>query len=761
MYIRRVHAFWVMSSLALASLLALPGRAVEPVPLDPARGCLELSPWLELLEDPERRWTPERIAAGEAEGLFRPFAEECGAPGPAAYAAWLRLRLEPTGAPGERWLLELSHPQIYQLSVHQVDSGGEVRPLAELGYGAPRWDLRPALPLEGHELLLWIRSDAFSNPVLRACTPEALRRGATASQHLDGLVQGLLLAVLLLNLVLGLRLRDRRHLLLALGLLPFNLHLVVMRGWLHALLPGAQHGLLPGLTLLFMAGSLACVIAFTRRFLDTRRLAPRMDLALRALAWAILAANALLVLSIGAAAAAQGILVLAYIVCEPWAGVLALLKGARHARMFLAGWVLSLPLMAAFLLFMAGVTPDVPWTFLGAHLAMLVLSLFLTLGLIDLHRFKPAERLLLVQAGDRAQSAERFQAARLLRVGQALRLPLARVRARAESLLGQELSAPQREHARLVLESARALGLIVDDLRNLEALDAGRSEVVQQPFDPARALGDAVDLLAPQARARGLALELRLEPGLPARALGDAGRLRQVVTNLVGNALKFTHQGGVEVRAGPADQGGLRVEVRDTGPGIPEPERARLFQPFSRLASTAGGTGLGLYLSKQLLAGMGGRIGLESQAGQGSTFWFELPLPVLDATPATHPAKILVVEDNPINQKLALAYLERLGLSGQIAPDGESALALVRAEPIDLVLLDLQLPGMDGYETARRILAEPPPHPVLVAWTAHALEDDQAACRSAGMQAHLTKPTSLEEMRAVLNRWLKPRGGPP
>jgi CheY-like chemotaxis protein len=265
-------------------------------------------------------------------------------------------------------------------------------------------------------------------------------------------------------------------------------------------------------------------------------------------------------------------------------------------------------------------------------------------------------------------------------------------------------------------------------------------------------------------------LRLRLDPALPKQVIGDAARLRQVLTNLLGNAAKFTEMGQVRLEVEPVAGTGAAMQVRfaviDTGPGIPPEQQDRLFQSFHQLDSTRGrhgGTGLGLAISRQLIERMGGRIGVESEPGRGSTFWFELPLvPTREAVAETaaaatgpvRPLRVLVADDVATNRELLRALLRRGGHEVRLAVNGVEALALAQSELPDLVLMDVSMPELDGMETARRLRALDGPlaRVPIVALTAHAFPADVEACLAAGMNGHLAKPIDPAALNAVLAR---------
>jgi CheY-like chemotaxis protein len=285
------------------------------------------------------------------------------------------------------------------------------------------------------------------------------------------------------------------------------------------------------------------------------------------------------------------------------------------------------------------------------------------------------------------------------------------------------------------------------------------------------------DLLGADAREKGLDLTTFVHGDAPAFVRGDPGRLRQVLTNLVGNAIKFSDHGEVAVRVHPGEQAAgvarLRFEVTDTGIGIPSDAQRQLFQAFEQVDSSAtrrhGGTGLGLAISKQLVEMMEGEIGLESTLGAGSTFWFDVPLAVASAPPTTvvrgqdpvdlrvhGGARLLVAEDNPVNQLVAVRMLEKLGYRADVAANGSEAVDALMRIDYAAVLMDCQMPEMDGFEATREIRRRQSGgrRTPVIAMTAAAAEEDRNRCFEADMDDYLSKPVRSEDLGTVLARWL-------
>jgi PAS domain S-box-containing protein len=395
---------------------------------------------------------------------------------------------------------------------------------------------------------------------------------------------------------------------------------------------------------------------------------------------------------------------------------------------------------------------------------------------------KAVERAL-SEAHRQALDALAAKAEFVAQVGHEVRTPIHGIVGLAELLGDADLDEESRRLVAAIRRSGEGLSIVINDLLDFSKIEAGRVELVDGVLSPHRLVADVVDILRPQADERGLVLEGLVGARVPPFIRGDELRLRQVIVNLVGNAVKYTDEGTVRVSVDTVEHSGdtflLRFDVADTGLGIPPDEIPRLFQPFTQSSATAGsgrvGTGLGLTVSRQLVELMGGEISVTSQLGVGSTFSFTLPtvagvperLPSGQTRPERLPeqrGRVLVVEDSPVNQALIERQLIRLGCEAVVAPTGVEALGLMDQMAFDLVLMDRQLPGIDGLETTRRWRAQENPSGTrlpIVAMTASAAPGVQAECLEAGMDGFLAKPARLEDVGSVLDRFLRPVGGPP
>lgn len=367
-----------------------------------------------------------------------------------------------------------------------------------------------------------------------------------------------------------------------------------------------------------------------------------------------------------------------------------------------------------------------------------------------------------------------------------MRTPLNAVMGLADLMTDMKLDDEARHTARLIHSSARTLVRLINDLLDHSRLEAGKLELVRAPYNLRDLLGELADIATVQCEDLGLTFSLRVEDDLPDPVIGDEGRLRQVLLNLLGNAIKYTREGGVTlaVRPGEASAGRVKVEFRitDTGIGITQAQQELLFQPYSQaaagVAAGSGSSGLGLAISRMLVERMGGRIGVESEESWGSTFWFTLPFePAPTDAVVTGPApgaapgiaarnslvgrSALLVEDNRINQRVAVGMLRRLGVTARTADDGAAALAILADEAFDVVFMDVQMPGLDGLEATRRLRAggagERNRDVPVIAMTGHVSREDRQACTDAGMNEYVAKPISGERLReAMMNVLVAP-----
>jgi two-component system sensor histidine kinase RpfC len=414
------------------------------------------------------------------------------------------------------------------------------------------------------------------------------------------------------------------------------------------------------------------------------------------------------------------------------------------------------------------------------------ISFLIALAVLPFYVGVLAERL--NQARRKAEEASLAKSRFLANMSHEMRTPLNAIIAMAELLKRNDLKGSQREIVDTLASSAQLLLGQIEDVLDEAKIESGRIQIERKPFDLGELLRSTARVVQSQARSKGLALKVDIGPGVSGWCVGDAHHLRQALLNLLANAIKFTHRGEILLAASLAEEPAerrIRFEVKDTGIGIPVDKQAVIFEPFTQaddsISRTYGGTGLGTTIARQLVSLMGGEIRLVSTVGLGSLFWFELPLPIAEEAAVTaaravveknfataaanvaplHSVRILVAEDNHVNQRVTQMVLEGAGFSAHIVDSGEEALDALENGNYDLALFDVSMPGLSGIEALKMYrFSTPSPIPVMML-SAHVTSQIVEECERAGAVQFIPKPVRSEELLGAVREQLALRTAAP
>ena len=763
--------------VALA-LLALAGAPAA----DASAGDFALTQGVEVLRDPEGRFSFDQVLAGEVAAQFQPHGQPVFNAGYTRVVHWFRIPLPAEAAPGE-WLLEVGYPLLDYVDIWVPEPDGwrhlqtgDQRPFAarvlhHRNFVVPVV-LAPSLPRTAY---LRVDTQSTLQVPLHLWSPLRFIEKSQPEQYALGVFYGIMIVMLAYNLFAWLLVRDASYIYYIAYIAVITLLQAALNGLTTQYLFGesAYWGnlVLPlslGATVLFAS-------LFTHAFLDTPHNLPIMNRVLWGLFGLALVLTVAIffvpyAVSIKATSILAGSMTLVFFAT----GVRALVVGVRAARFFMLAWAVYLLSIQLRIALGFGWVPSNFLTLYSPQIGGALEVTLLALALADRITLERQEKERLARERAVAQAATQAKSEFLARMSHEIRTPINAVTGFTDLALRAGDESARIDYLRQIRSASRSLLTIINDILDMSRVEAGKLALSVQDFQLRPLVASVRELFGPQAAEKGIELAFTVGDEVPSVVRGDPVRLEQVLVNLAANALKFTGRGrvslAVTLEAATPEDAVVRFAVADTGMGIAPEQRARLFEPFSQgdesITRRFGGTGLGLAICKQLVELMGGQIAVDSEEGKGSTFHFTVRLgrvasTARDTQPESEPAlqfpgaRVLIVEDNALNQRLAKELLAQLGASVALAANGVEAVAAAALEKFDAILMDVQMPEMDGLEATRRIRAQPGGAAVpILAMTAHALAGSREQCLAAGMTDFIGKPITVRGVTGALARYL-------
>lgn len=789
-----------MSRLLALVMSLVFSSLVGAVTFDEQVRALPLGQSMYVFEDVRGDASIDDVSSQAVQGSFRLHDKPVLNAGYSRSVFWLRLDLQylPRQEQGARsWLLELAYPPLDHLELYLPDDSGSFTLAQRTGDALP-FDSRQIRqnnylfelslePGQTKRIYLRLESQGSIQAPLTLWSPNAYLEEQPGRIYVLGIIYGVLLVMLVYNLFIFLSVRDTSYLYYILYIASFGLYQISVNGagieyfwpdspwWANAATP-------------FLIGSAALFgCQFARSFLHTAEHSPWVDRLLLVL-MACGAAVMILALCISYATALRlaTYLALLFTVVIFAAGILAWLRGMRVARYFIFAWTAFLVGGIVNTLMVLGYVPNVFLTMYASQIGSALEVGLLSLALADrINAMKEERTRILQEAGRKLEAlnqeladSNRFKDEFLATVTHELRTPMNGVIGSLELMQTVKMDVELEQYQKTAAASARDMMRMVNDILALTELQAGKLYPRRDAFSLRGLLDGLCAQYAPRAEDKGLSFTLELDDSLPDTLEGDAAKLAQALGYLLDNAIKFTSEGGVTLEVGRAGSIGsnlpLSVVVSDSGIGFAHVE-GDLYQRFHQLDGSMtrkyGGLGIGLAICRHLVDLLGGSLSHESQPGVGSRFRLNVPLtlPEQPVTPVARSPRqssgtvqrqaqqctVLIVEDNAINQLVTRGMLLKLGYRVRTADNGAEALTLLREESVDAVLLDCQMPVMDGFATCRAIRALPGCAEVpVLAITAHSHSGDRERCLAAGMSDYLAKPVKFEELRVLLHDWV-------